>query len=129
MSSHPKIHRTQPNEPAKDLLIVLYGSGGIGKTTTACQAPSPLVLDCAGGVRFQSVDQWKIGSARDLAEALAYLKTVLTPPAVNYQLAHTPANGYVANGQSATTRDSINGHAANSNPNTAACPYRTVVLN
>jgi hypothetical protein len=74
---HPKIQRAAAEGQPKDLLIVLYGIGGIGKTTTACQAPTPLVLDCAGGLRFQSVDTWKIGGARDLAEAVAYAKAAV----------------------------------------------------
>lgn len=74
---HPKIQRTTTDSHPKDLLIVLYGIGGIGKTTTACQTPTPLVLDCAGGLRFQAVDTWKISGPRDLADAIAYAKTAV----------------------------------------------------
>jgi hypothetical protein len=74
---HPKIQGLTSEGHPKDLLIVLYGIGGIGKTTTACQAPAPLVLDCTGGLRFQSMDTWKVGGARDLAEAVAYVKAAV----------------------------------------------------
>lgn len=99
---HPKIQRAAATDspPPRDLLIILYGVGGIGKTSTACQAPAPLVLDCAGGLRFQRVDTWKIGGPADLAEAVAYLKTATRPP---------------------------NGAGASAKP-VPPCPYQTIIL-
>lgn len=69
--ANPKIKRTRQ---ALTGLIVFYGIGGIGKTTVACQAPAPLVLDCAGGADELDVDVWSIGTAADLKEAVGWLK-------------------------------------------------------
>lgn len=71
-----KIIPKAADDPLAGALIVLYGIGGIGKTTVATQAPSPvLVLDCADGAAGKAVDRWPTVTAADFREAVTYLKT------------------------------------------------------
>lgn len=73
--TNPKIINRAADNPLAGALIVLYGIGGVGKTTVACQAPAPvLVLDCADGAAGKGVDRWPIVTAADFKEAVAWLK-------------------------------------------------------
>lgn len=73
--SNPKIISKAADSPLAGALIVLYGIGGVGKTTAACQAPGPaLVLDCADGAAGKGADRWLIVTTADFREAVSYLK-------------------------------------------------------
>lgn len=73
--TNPKIISKAADNALAGALIVLYGIGGIGKTTVACQAPAPvLVLDCADGAAGKGVDRWPIVTAADFKDAVVWLK-------------------------------------------------------
>lgn len=74
-NSTSKIISAKDDNPLSGALIVLYGIGGIGKTTVACRAPgNVLVLDCADGAAGKGVDRWPIVTSADFREAVAFLK-------------------------------------------------------
>jgi len=65
----------KPNElnfSNKSLVIVVYGQPGAGKTTLACSAPNPLVLDTDKGIaRVNPEHRQDTSSAKDYEEILA----------------------------------------------------------
>ena len=77
-SNAPIISANAP-KPDEGHFVVIYGKGGIGKTTTACMATEGLLLDCGGGGREQRIDTWRIHTAADLASALDYLESPTRP--------------------------------------------------
>jgi predicted small lipoprotein YifL len=54
--------------------IVIYGPEGIGKSTLAAAAPSPLFLDTENGTTQLDIDRVEVQSLADIAEALTYLQ-------------------------------------------------------
>ena len=74
-TSNNKIIPADAPKPDEGGFWVIYGRGGVGKTSSACLATGALLLDCTGAGRFQHVDTWRILGPADLEEALAYLKT------------------------------------------------------
>lgn len=74
-NSNSRIIPANANRPDEGHFVVVYGKGGIGKTTTACMAAHALLLDCGGGGREQRVDTWRIHTAADLGAAIEYLES------------------------------------------------------
>ena len=70
----------KPNEITckSNLTCMIYGQPGIGKTTLACSAPSPVLLDYDGGVSringAHQVDTVQISSWEDTEKALTEIK-------------------------------------------------------
>ena len=70
----------KPNEISckSNLTCMIYGQPGIGKTTLACSAPSPVLLDYDGGVSringAHQVDTVQISSWEDTEKALTEIK-------------------------------------------------------
>lgn len=65
------------NRPA--VVMLVYGEGGVGKTTFAATAPKPLLADCEGGAKYFglrgiSMDVAFIEKWADMKEYLAALK-------------------------------------------------------
>lgn len=70
MTGPPPTTTKRPNEPTivrgkrkSGQRVVIYGEGGIGKTTLASMAPNPVILDCEGGsddldVARVDIDSW-----------------------------------------------------------------------
>jgi len=53
--------------------ILIYGGEGIGKTTFACNAPAPIVLDIEKGLGILTVPKINIDSFSDILEAIQML--------------------------------------------------------
>lgn len=47
-----KIENTAQIEAGSNLVMIVYGKGGCGKTTFAASAPNPLILDFENGVKY-----------------------------------------------------------------------------
>lgn len=71
---HPSILPADAPKPDEGGFWVIYGRGGVGKTTSACLATAALLLDCTGAGRYQHIDTWRVVTASDLKAAVDYLK-------------------------------------------------------
>lgn len=63
--------------PATDtsLIMLLYGAPGVGKTTLACSAENPFVIDCDHGIkRVSAANRADYSDARSYTEILADVK-------------------------------------------------------
>lgn len=47
-----KIYNSADSQIKPSLVMMVYGSGGVGKTTFASTAPKPLLLDCENGAKY-----------------------------------------------------------------------------
>ena len=47
-----KIINTGNPEIKPSVIMLLYGEGGVGKTTFASTAPNPILADCEGGTKY-----------------------------------------------------------------------------
>ena len=48
-----KIYNTKKDNQIKpSLVMLLYGEGGVGKTTFGSTAPKPILADCEGGAKY-----------------------------------------------------------------------------
>lgn len=64
------IQRGKKEQPIR---MIIYGSDGVGKSTLAAGAPSPIFLDVEDGLGALDVDSWKIESFDELMEAIGVL--------------------------------------------------------
>lgn len=84
--------------PDEGYFIVIYGKGGVGKTSTACLATDALMLDCTGGARDKKIDYVRIHTATELEAALGWLQenpasyktVILDSPDALYERTLTP---------------------------------------
>lgn len=72
-----KVINTSDKTVKPPVLMLVYGEGGVGKTTFAATAPKPLIADCEGGTKYfglrgLSVDVARITSWSDMREFHAY---------------------------------------------------------
>src|SRR3990167_3585272 len=83
---------TKSNDPqAKPSIIMLvYGNGGVGKTTFAATAPKPLLVDCENGSKYfglrgievdvAKVSQWSdMEGLFDIAKSGKYETIIIDP--------------------------------------------------
>ena len=71
------IIKRNESAPAKDtsLIMLLYGAPGVGKTTLACSAETPFVIDCDHGIkRVSASNRADYSDARNYTEILADVK-------------------------------------------------------
>lgn len=47
-----KIEKTANLSPENNLVLIVYGKGGVGKTTFAASAPKPLIIDFENGTKY-----------------------------------------------------------------------------
>ena len=47
-----QIEKTQNISPDNNIVMILYGRGGVGKTTFAATAPKPLIIDFENGTKY-----------------------------------------------------------------------------
>ena len=47
-----KLENTSEIIPEENLVMIVYGKGGTGKTTFAASAPKPLILDFENGSKY-----------------------------------------------------------------------------
>ena len=85
-----KITKTTDPQSKPSVVMLVYGMGGVGKTTFAATAPKPLIVDCENGAKYFGlrgidVDVAKIGTWEDLggifdvAKSGEYQTIVLDP--------------------------------------------------
>ena len=71
------IIKRNESAPANDtsLIMLLYGAPGVGKTTLACSAEAPFVIDCDHGIkRVSASNRADYSDARNYTEILADVK-------------------------------------------------------
>lgn len=74
-----KIHNTSDASVKPSVLMLLYGQGGVGKTTFTSTAPNPILADCENGSKYfglrgihmdvATIDTWE-----DIQEFYKYVK-------------------------------------------------------
>ena len=47
-----KVENTEQIKPEGNIVMILYGRGGVGKTTFAATADKPLIIDFENGSKF-----------------------------------------------------------------------------
>ena len=57
------IKSTDPQSKPKIIMLV-YGQGGVGKTTFSSTAPKPLLIDCENGAKYFGLRGIKMDIAR-----------------------------------------------------------------
>lgn len=71
-----------PTDHPKNLSWIIFGEPKVGKTTLACDFPSPLLIDIEGGTSFLQVPQFPlkkmVGEGKDARKVLAELFTELS---------------------------------------------------
>ncbi|MCL2480148.1 MAG: ATP-binding protein [Spirochaetaceae bacterium] len=85
------IENTSEIKPTGNLVMVVYGKGGVGKTTFAATAPDPLILDFENGTKYlgergfniqvvRIQDWFKEADKKDLSEVIKPFKTIILDP-------------------------------------------------
>ena len=85
------IEDTSEIKPTGNLVMVVYGKGGVGKTTFAATAPDPLILDFENGTKYLGERGFNIKVARiaewfnkadkeKLSEIIKPFKTIILDP-------------------------------------------------
>lgn len=74
-----KIHNTADASIKPSVLMLLYGQGGVGKTTFTSTAPNPILADCENGSKYFGLrgikmDVATIDSWEDIQEFYKYVK-------------------------------------------------------
>ena len=74
-----KIYNTSSPQFKPSVVMMLYGEGGVGKTTFGASAPKPIIADCENGAKYFgmrgiSVDVAQIEKWADMREFLDYVK-------------------------------------------------------
>jgi len=47
-----QIHNTTDAQTKPSIVMLVYGEGGVGKTTFSSTGPKPLIIDCEGGAKY-----------------------------------------------------------------------------
>jgi hypothetical protein len=63
----------QRGKKQSPLRMIIYGCDGVGKSTVAASAPSPIFLDIEDGLANLDVDKWQITTFDELMEAVGVL--------------------------------------------------------
>lgn len=58
-----KVYNTQDPQVKPSVVMMVYGEGGVGKTTFASTAPKPILADCEGGAKYFGLRGIKIDVA------------------------------------------------------------------
>ncbi|MCL2793599.1 MAG: ATP-binding protein [Spirochaetaceae bacterium] len=85
------IENTSDIKPTGNLVMVVYGKGGVGKTTFAATAPEPLILDFENGTKYLGergfnvkvarIQEWfKDSDKKDLSKIIEPFKTIILDP-------------------------------------------------
>ena len=85
------IENTAEIKPTGNLVMVVYGKGGVGKTTFAATAPDPLILDFENGTKYLGergfdvkvirIQKWfNTADKKDLSEIIKPFKTIILDP-------------------------------------------------
>jgi hypothetical protein len=85
------VEKTSSIKPENNLVMIVYGKGGVGKTTFAASAPKPLILDFENGTKYLGergiscdvvrLSAWLTSAdKRDLVELLKTHETVVIDP-------------------------------------------------
>lgn len=85
-----KIMKTTDPQSKPNVVMLVYGLGGVGKTTFAATAPTPLLVDCENGAKYfglrgievdvAQVRQWEdLNGIFDIAKSGEYETIVLDP--------------------------------------------------
>lgn len=71
-----QIHNTTDAQVKPSLVMLVYGEGGVGKTTFASTGPKPLIIDCEGGAKYFGLRGINVDVAQ--VKAWSEMKDVLT---------------------------------------------------
>lgn len=74
-----KIHNTSDSSVKPSVLMLVYGQGGVGKTTFASTSPKPIIADCENGSKYFGlrgikVDVATIDTWTDIQEFYKFVK-------------------------------------------------------
>ena len=74
-----QIHNTADAQVKPSLVMLIYGEGGVGKTTFASTAPRPLIVDCEDGAKYFglrgiNVDVAQVKAWREMRDVLDIAK-------------------------------------------------------
>src|SRR3990167_4336059 len=58
------IYNTGEPQSKPSVVMMLYGEGGVGKTTFAATAPNPIIADCENGAKYSGLRGIKVDVAR-----------------------------------------------------------------
>ena len=84
-----KIYNTKKDNQIKpSLVMLLYGEGGVGKTTFGSTAPKPILADCEGGAKYfglrgismdvAQIEKWS--DMKDFLEVVKDYETIIIDP-------------------------------------------------
>jgi len=84
-----KIYNTKKDNQIKPSLVMLvYGEGGVGKTTFGSTAPKPILADCEGGAKYfglrgismdvAQIEKWS--DMKDFLEVIKDYETIIIDP-------------------------------------------------
>lgn len=84
-----KIYNTKKDNQIKpSLVMLLYGEGGVGKTTFGSTAPKPILADCEGGAKYfglrgismdvAQIEKWS--DMKDFLEVIKDYETIIIDP-------------------------------------------------
>lgn len=59
-----EIHNTGEATVKPSIVMLVYGEGGVGKTTFSSTAPKPLIIDCEGGAKYFGLRGIKVDTAQ-----------------------------------------------------------------
>jgi phage nucleotide-binding protein len=74
-----KLYNTSDPQMKPSVVIMIYGEGGVGKTTFASTAPKPILADCENGAKYFglrgiSMDVAQIEKWADFKEFITFIK-------------------------------------------------------